>query len=459
VSRRSFIKYVGAGLVAATAAGAGYYFYGRQPSPTRIETATSGGWESAAPHPGNNAPIIWAIEMEPKYINPTTETAIRFSHSSSDWDNDPLSTTWLIDWKEVSHEPDHSTKLPEGHHSVTLKVSDGKSQATKYASVTVEPEQIYPTKTLDLKYKGVRYSAGALTPEFPNIVTPSKEEMEEHLDTIRNDLGCNAITIDAGAGYEDNLIECAQLAIEKGFDSIHVQPRYFNATVDETVQNVGRLARRVRELREISDVVVYDLGHEFTLETSGIVPGDGWFERLDYLVKNPDWPKEVEAKFPRMFRDLMAVCNQNYGYKVSYAAIAWCEVDLVPWSDESFESVGVDAYIQPVSGATEDWVVRLLSRLKKHGKPVNSTEAGCLTFSGAGEIGGCVTFGVWEGRQYDEEEQARYIDRYCNMLNKARIDGYFYTQYNDTWDRGYGLYNGKKRKKGFYMYKSYKRTE
>lgn len=48
----------------------------------------------------------------------------------------------------------------------------------------------------------------------------------------------------------------------------------------------------------------------------------------------------------------------------------------------------------------------------------------------------------------------------CNALNRARIDGYFYTQYNDpyTFDKGYGLYNGFKRKKGFYMYKSYQRT-
>jgi hypothetical protein len=43
------------------------------------------------------------------------------------------------------------------------------------------------------------------------------------------------------------------------------------------------------------------------------------------------------------------------------------------------------------------------------------------------------------------------------VSNRARIDGYFYTQYDDPcfFDKGFGLYNGFKRKKVFYMYKSY----
>jgi hypothetical protein len=80
-----------------------------------------------------------------------------------------------------------------------------------------------------------------------------------------------------------------------------------------------------------------------------------------------------------------------------------------------------------------------------------------MTFTGAGEWGGAMPLGVWETHPYDEDEQARYIKKYCDMLNRARIDGYFYTVYNDDFDKTYGLYNGKKRKKSFYMYKSYRR--
>ena len=90
-------------------------------------------------------------------------------------------------------------------------------------------------------------------------------------------------------------------------------------------------------------------------------------------------------------------------------------------------------------------------------------EAGCMTFKGAAYFGGVVPHDV-PARPYDEQEQADYIRRYCDMLNRARVDGYFYTQYNDnesddnSSNKYYGLYNGRRRKKGFYMHKSYQRA-
>jgi len=283
--------------------------------------------------------------------------------------------------------------------------------------------------------------------------------MDEQLDTIRNDLGCNAVIVDAGGDFEDELIECAKLAIEKDFDRVYVQPRYINYTIDDTIERVGKLARRVREFRQTSEAIVYHLGHEFTLETQGIVPGSNWWERLAYCNTN-EWASKVREKLPKMFSDLIAVCEANYGYEISYAAIAWAEVDTVPWSHRSFESIGVDAYVQPEVGWTEDWIRNLLTSLKTYRKPVISTEAGCMSFSGADTRAGSNLLNTWAERAYDEDVQAQYIHRYCELLNRTRIDGYFYTQFNDSpyFDKGYGLYNGKKRKKGFYMYKSYQRS-
>jgi hypothetical protein len=39
---------------------------------------------------------------------------------------------------------------------------------------------------------------------------------------------------------------------------------------------------------------------------------------------------------PKMFRYLVALCKENYGYEISYGACV-AEVDLVPWSDRSFD--------------------------------------------------------------------------------------------------------------------------
>ena len=453
VGRRRFLKYVGTGLVAATAAGAGYYLYSSQRGPPTTQTTTT-----------TQTPIVWKppaiseIQVKPRYINPTPADKVEFSYLCFDTGNNPLSNTWLIDGKETSNERKYSTKLSEGDHSIVLKVSDGRSEATKYGTVMVDPDQIYPSRQLHIKLKGVCYCAGPVAPEWSSLPNPSREEMDEQLDTIRHELGCNAIVIFAGGDHEDELIECGRLAIEKGFDRIYIGPEYMAASPEETVERLGKLAPRVRDLRETSESIVFLVGHEFGLETA-IVRGDTWDQRAVNLSNGEGWDR-IRAIVPKMFRDIIAICKKNYGHKISYRAIPYEEVDLVPWQDPIFESVGVDAYVSEIYGQSEDWVFGLLSRLKMYRKSVHCTETGCMTFSGAGYLGGASqNAGVTAiSRPYDEDEQANYIDRYCKTLNRARIDGYFYTLYNEHWDKGYGLYNGKKRKKGFYMYKSYKPT-
>jgi len=461
LGRRRFLKYVGAGLVTATAAGAGYYLYSKQPryAPSQIATVTiPKGWESASTYLRNNPPVISRIDVKPKYINPTTEITIRFTHSSYDPDNDPLSTKWLIDDEDVSHEPEYSTKLSEGDHSIVLKVSDGESEATKYATITVDPEQIYPLKQLHLRYKGVRYFAGTVIPEWLGHPNPSNEEMDEQLDTIRDELECNAICVCGGSPSEDRMIECGKMAIDKGFERIFVQPSYVNATVDETIDRIGRFAVKVRRLREMSDAVVYMVGHEFQLETA-IIGGQDWYERFENANKGIDLDKVV-AVYPRMFKRIIDVCRQNYGYPISYAGTPWeLDEDLIPWSNPVFESIGIDAYIHDFLGWNEDWMIALLNRLKRFKKPIHCADFGMMSYEDADKFGGWCPLYARENA-YDEEPQVRYTRRTLDMLNRARIDGCFWVQYNDNWVIGHGLYHPitRKRKKGFYMYKSYKPT-
>lgn len=450
INRRRFLKYVGAGAVAAGGAATAYYLYGipleRKPE-VPIPTTTR----------INRPPVVSEIKIRPSYINPTTEYVVQFSHDSYDPDGDHLITTWLIDWKEVSHEPDYSTKLPEGHHSLTLKVSDGKSQTSKYATVTVDPDQIYPTKPLHLKYKGVRYFVGPMTPEWV-LPSPSNEEMDEQLDTIHDDLGCNAIIVVGGEPSEDRMIECGEIAIDKGFERVYLQPGYINATVDETIEKIGRFAAKVRTLREQSDTVVYMVGHEFVLETA-IIRGQDFFERFRNANKGIDWDK-VRSALPRMFKRIIDVCDTNYGYPISYAATPpEAYDDLVPWSHPSFESVGIDAYIHDFLGWDENWMIDLLNRLKRYRKPVHCPDFGMTSYAGADKWGGWSPLYVADN-PYDEEPQGRFTRRTLDMFNRARIDGCFWVQYNDIWDKGHGLYHPvtRKRKKGFYMYKSYQRT-
>lgn len=404
------------------------------------------------------------ILVKPRYINPTTEDVVEFCYClHGPVPTTPLLTTWTLDGTEVIHEPRYANKLSEGDHAIVLKVSDDESETVTSTTVTVEPDQIYPTKPLHVKYKGVNYCVGRpMTPEFTGYPSPDRDQMDEELDNIHKDLGCNAIIIAAGADSEDDLIECARMALQKGFfDRMYIEPHYWQYSVDETVERIARFAPRVRNLRESSEAIHFMVGHEFSLETSGIIPGDLWNDRVEYQTKHPDWQDRVWATFPRMFKDIIAVCKENYGYKISYAAIAGtAETDAVPWNDPLFESVGIDGGLVPVFGATDEVLFRQLSELKaKFRKPVIIPDFSCMTYTGADQWDGCVLPNAWENGPYDEDAQANYIKSYCDVLNSARIEGCFYWQYRENYDKNAGLYRGgKSRKKGFYMYKSYQRA-
>jgi hypothetical protein len=454
LDRRRFLKYVGAGAVVVGGAAAGYYLYDKGlarrmevAAPTITQTATTVDYP---PYPD--------FKYRPYYLCPTDQQTIQFTNMSYDLGGDPLTHTWLVDNREVSHEHDYSTRLPVGEHLVDLQVSDGKQTRVSSATITVEPDQIYPTRPLHIKHKGMRMMVGwkGMAP-IPIDIT------DEKLNIIHDELGCNAVIIFGNTEFEDGLIEAGRLAIQKGFDRIYVAPMYLDVPIDETVQKIGRFAKKVRVLREASDSVVFMVGHEFTFDAYGIVPGETYPDRLRYPLEDPEWLKDsywrsLNSVLPNAFKQIIALCRENYGYQIAYAATIDEASYIVPWSDPIFESVSSDAYIWEKVGWTENWVVNHLSELESFRKPVNSTEWGCMTYKKASQEWYHDAPEDLEKYPYDEDEQAEYIAQYCNMLNRARIAGAFYTQIDDERPIGYGLYNGKKRKKGFYMYKSYRRT-
>ena len=121
MDRRRFLKYVGAGAVAAGGAATAYYLrkasLGREPEvnvPTVAQTATTVDY-----------PPYADFKWKPYYLNPTDQQTIQLTNASYDLGGDPLTHTWLVDNKEVSHERDYSTKLPQGEHLIDLQVSDG----------------------------------------------------------------------------------------------------------------------------------------------------------------------------------------------------------------------------------------------------------------------------------------------------------------------------------------------
>lgn len=410
-----------------------------------------------------NNPPVPDFSYTPRYLLPSADQIIQFTNLSTSPDGNPLTFVWSVDGNVASDEKDFSAILPAGQHQIQLKVSDDNATRSKTTAITVETDQMYPTKLLNLRYKGVRYYAGSVQPYAKDIPNPSNEEMDEQLNTIHNELGCNAITVCGGEISEDRIIQCGLIAIDKGFERIYVNPSYNDSTVDETIDKIGKFATKLRNLREKSDAVVYMVGHEFQLETA-IGSGATHDERWRNSLNSPQYWNKVTEVLPPMFKRIIEVCKTNYGYPITYAATQpEARDNLIPWYDPSFESVGIDAYLTDANGWNENWMINLLNTLKQFGKPIHCFDFGMETYAGADKYGGANPLYL-DDNPYDEEPQARYIVRELNMLNQARIDGCFWGQrYNDKGlgnARGHALYNPltHKRKKGFYMYKSYQRA-
>jgi len=409
-------------------------------------------------------PPLAQFDHSLKYLDPTDQQTVHFTNQSTDLYGDPLDYQWLVDGQLVSQEKDYSTKFPVGDHTVTLQVTDSTITVCPCSSIadstiTSQPDQIYPTKPLLIKYKGMNYAAAPAAPEFtvtPRII-PNQEELDEQLSTIHDELGCNAVSICVGAGYEDNLIQACEIAMQKGFDRIYVLAKYMHFTSDEIAEKLRNLAPRITALREASDKIVWVIGNEFTFCVKGLIPGDTLKEQQIWIEQHHEaYIEAQQINIPQVFSRILPVIRSNYGYPIAYNAEP-NEFDLVPWGDPLFESIGWNAYLQPQFGKDESFFTEKFSQLEMFGKPVIVSEFGSSTYAGA-------LTEDFEGQPYDEDEQARNIERYCDMVNSGNtsgtlVSGAFLYIYNEEWDEGWGLYNGLKRKKGFYMYKSYQRVQ
>jgi hypothetical protein len=447
LNRRQFLKYA-----AAAAAVAGVSTLGLNYDIDRPTTITK----------TNTAPVA-NFSFTPRFLMPSADQPIQFTNLSTTPDDDPLTYTWLVDGHSVSHDKNYATTLPAGQHQIQLQLSDGQTAGLHVVAITVEPGQLsdpsYQPKPLFTRYKGTGYVAGLISPEFKLTPNPSEEQMNEELDTIKNELGCNAIIIYGGELSEDKILQCSELAIEKNFDRIIPCPRYVDSTPDDTIEKIGKFSSKVKSLREKSDDVILSVGHEIMI-ASKIIRGDTIEQRTINYSQGIDLDKVTET-IPRMFKSIIDVCNKNYGYPITYASHAFeADKNLIPWDNPAFRIIGVNTYLTsdnaPAPRREEAWWLKTLTRLKIFGKPIYATDWGMFTYRNADQWGD-TEFLHFGQQTYDEDPQVRYATRTLNMLNEAGVDGSFWAQYNDDFDRGQGLYNPKtlQRKKGFYMYKSY----
>jgi len=401
-----------------------------------------------------NRPPTADFDVSPKYIRPVDTAVTKLTGKGSDPDNDPLTYTWFIDGKQVNTTKDHWAILSAGNHTVQLAVSDGKATASKEKLVAVDKSTAHPTKKLAIPVKGVVYRLG--DPLSSVFKSPDDEEMEEDLQIILDELGCNAIRIygdykgwpsrrEYFSYVDGKVLKCTELAIAKGFETIIASPVYQDMNINQTVVETGNLAKKVQALSEKTGKrIVFMVGNSLTLFASGIYESATLEERVDEASIRLNDPVYLN-KLNYWLKELLKTCR-SYGkdLKLSYAAspgeVSSLEFsfDRIRWAELDIDIIAMHTYLDNDS---QNWLPSKLRYLKKFGKSVFSSEMGALP------------------------NQVLVLQKTIEMLENLGVDGFFLYQYksqkaaDDPTSYGLLRYEGSSnpysRDPRFFMYKSF----
>lgn len=248
------------------------------------------------------------------------------------------------------------------------------------AGPLVIPGQAAAVKRRGLTYRGVCYDAGTL---FEPDGESTREVWNSHqirseINAIRYGLHCNSVTV-LGSDI-DRLVEASTIALRRGLHVL-IQPRLFDHPQEQVLDHLARTAREAEALRRHKPGVTLVIGCEHMLFLPGLVPGNGFFERVEYLEKHPEEIDALIAKLNRFLRKEIAIVRRHFHGRITYGAAAGLEE--IDWSP--FDIVGLDYYdFYP----TQAEHAKALAPYRRWKKPIMILEFGCCTFVGAPEMGG-----------------------------------------------------------------------
>lgn len=285
-------------------------------------------------------------------------------------------------------------------------------------TVDTEPASAAAPGSRGLTYRAVGYDTDA-----EHGGGWSREVMRGEVRAIAERLHANAVTV---FGSEvDRLAATAEAALGHGL-AVLIQPRLFDRPQVEALDHLARTARMAERLRRRYDQeVILVVGCEFMLFTPGIVPGDGFFERVEFLRKGNYDMAELQRLFNTYAAKSATVARRHFGGRITYGAAS--DLEDVDWS--RFDIVGLDYYSYHRRRADH---TKELAPFRRWNKPIMIVEFGCCTFLGAAEMGGMGWNIVdWEhdppppvvkdGYVRSEREQAEHL---ANMLAVFEGEGF-----------------------------------
>lgn len=283
-----------------------------------------------------------------------------------------------------------------------------------------------------MEFRGVHYDTGLRF--IPDRLTREElraETAAEDMQVIRDELHANAVRI-VGDDLE-RIVRAARCAHDAGL-AVFFNPWLIDRDDDALLPYLQRAAELAEELRDTWHVT-FVVGCEMSLFAPGMIPGNGVYERVDWLVGLRDGRSpspslaEVSASLNSRLAPAVEVVRAGFSGPVTYASGTWEDVD---WA--LFDLVGVDYYR---AEQTDEEYAEGLRKLRRHGKPVAVLEVGCCTYTGADRRGGMgwMVLDEWAagGPRWlvdsvpvrDEGAQSRYLTDQFEIFLNEDVDAAF----------------------------------
>lgn len=278
-----------------------------------------------------------------------------------------------------------------------------------------------------LAHRGVNYDVGTDYDGHLSSGGWDTTQVRRDLMTIRDSLHCNSVSV--YGSDPDRLGQAARIAADLGL-AVWVQPRRIEGDTAESAALLAEVAAMADDLRGNGTEVVLNLGCEFSIFASGIMPGRNYAARSARLSTLWWLLPLYNARLNRMLAQLAATARQHFGGRITYGAALWESVDWTP-----FDIVGQNYYRLKYN---QRHYAKKVARFKRHGKPVVITEFGCCAYEGAAALGpsGYQAIDFSGARPQlrgnpvrDEEVQARYITELLEVYRSTGMDGAFVFEY------------------------------
>ncbi|QVI19648.1 hypothetical protein KHQ06_25210 [Nocardia tengchongensis] len=230
-----------------------------------------------------------------------------------------------------------------------------------------------------MRAKGMTYDTGFIANGHTSRQDFDPDVVLRELTIIRDDLHCTAVQIVGGDA--DRLELAARHAAELGLE-VWYSPYPLEQTTVEILALFADCARRAERLRATGAEVVFVTGVELSLMNRKFLPGDTVWERLEFLLGNPETRgerlAELIGRLDRFLGEAVAVVREHFGGKLTYCAIPFERINWAPFDIMAIELIR--------SAEVADRFRAGVRNLVAQGKPLAITGFGTASWKGAADI-------------------------------------------------------------------------